>query len=71
METENSSGLDQGSDAVKGTPPLNTDNITLNVAGETAHSQQDATDTLETAGCGTSQEDAKTVSRHPSFGSGF
>ena len=28
---------------------MNTDNITLNVAGEVAHSQQDVTDKLETA----------------------
>ena len=48
-ETENSSGLDGGSAAVEGTPPLKTDNITLNVAGEAAHSQQGVTDKLETA----------------------
>ena len=55
-ETENSSGLDQGLAAVKGTPPLNTDNITLNIAEEVAHSQQDVTDKLETA-----EEQAKTM----------
>ena len=55
-ETENSSGLDGGSAAVEGTPPLNTDNITLNVAGETAHSQQGVTDKLETA-----EEQAKKI----------